>query len=101
MASWVDPRSAALFRMGIGAALTAELLGAWPDRCTMYSADGVLPLPDHELPWPVVHRGSCSVTTILFAVHLLFAALLLCGCFSRSSAAVAYALQLSLLHRNP
>ena len=96
--STVDTRTAALYRVGIAMALIAELLSAWPDACTMYGADGVAPRAFPLLP---LHWESCSLTMRAHTVHLIAAVLLLVGLFSRTSAVIAYALQLSLLYRNP
>ena len=93
----IDARTVALFRMSIALALLLELRGAWPDKCTMYSADGLLRLPSEE-----AHGGdSCDYTGRVFMVHMLAGVLLLCGACARASALVAWLLQLSLMHRNP
>lgn len=99
-----DERSVALFRVGIAFSLLLELAGSWPDRCEFYSDEGLLPWPADRSDLTailVLHRGStCAWTTALFILHGLSAAMLLLGVWPRCSAAVAYALQLSLLHRN-
>ena len=100
-AASADDRSIGLFRVVVAACLLLELAGSWPDRCEFYSEEGVLPLGDDDTTL-ILHRGhTCSVTTALFVVHGFAAAMLLMGVWSRCSAALAYALQLSLLHRNP
>ena len=98
----IDARTAALYRISIAMALIAELFSSWPDACTMYSTEGVLMPLDANLPrWLELHRASCSVTMGTFAAHLVAAVLLLCGYFSRTAAAIAFVLQLSLFHSNP
>ena len=95
-------QSLAAFRIGLSTAVLIELARSWPVRCDMYSDEGILSLAD-PLPWPlspILHRGGCKRTTVVFVVHTLVAIALLVGWHSRLSAAAAYVLHLSLLHRN-
>ena len=98
----VDDRTAAAFRITLAISMLAELGTSWPDICDMWAQEGLLPLL-HGAASSVLtlHRVDCMGSTALHLMHGLFSLALLVGTWPRAFAFSAYALQFSLLKRNP
>ncbi len=104
----LDLRSLALFRICLGALLLVDLLDRARDLTEFYSDVGVLPrflLTSqywNDVWWSLhLSSGFPVEVSLLFVVHIAFAAALVLGWQTRWSTFAAYLLTLSLHNRNP
>lgn len=104
----LDLRSVALFRIAFGCILFFDLLNRIGDAELFLSDDGVLSRADLlsvvDKPWSFsvyMMFGETSQVTLILVLHLIVAALLIFGLWTRVVTIVSWALILSLLHRNP
>ena len=95
----VDRRTANLARISVAFCCLAELVTWWPDACTMFSSNGLLPLDESVHSSLTVHRFRCAGTTRLLLVHGTASVGLLLGYYPCVCGLFTYAMQLSLLHR--
>ena len=95
----VDRRTASLARIAVAFCCLAELLTSWPDACTMFSSDGLLPLDDSVHSGLTVHRFNCAGTMGLLLAHGAASIGLMLGHCPVACGLFTYAMQLSLLHR--
>ncbi len=111
MAGWaeifgIDLRTLALFRIGLGSLLIADLCLRARDLEAHYTDFGIMPrssLPDFLHPASItLHamNGSLVGQAILFLIAGVFAALLLVGYRTRLVSVVCWVLLLSLQNRN-
>lgn len=95
----LDLRSVAVFRVGLGALVLADLAGRVGDRATLYASGG---LATRLGGWPLYGPGtSPALVTVLFAIHAAAAVALVLGFRTRLAAATTWLLLLCLHHRNP
>jgi hypothetical protein len=102
----VDLRALALFRIGLGLIVLADLAQRSLDLRAHYTGLGVLPLAAlgaHELDWIAVHKLGDGVgfQAALFGLHALCALALLVGVRTRVATLLCWLLALSLHARNP
>jgi hypothetical protein len=100
----LDLRSLALFRVGLGLLLLADLAARCPDLRAHYTDAGVLPRAALGTAGPAsVHvlHGDAWFQAALFVVAALFAAALLVGFCTRFATFVSWFLLISLHARNP
>jgi vitamin K-dependent gamma-carboxylase-like protein len=103
----LDPRSLALFRVGTGALLLADLGLRARNLRALYTDEGVLPRALLTAPaWQTIApfhlwSGSFAWQAFLFAVAAGFAVLLALGYRTRVAAAASWLLLVSLQARNP
>src|SRR5262245_7739405 len=77
----LDPRSLALFRIGLGLTLLVDLAGRWPDLVAHYTDDGVLPRSITPVYAISIHGldGSAAYEWLLFLLAAAFAVALVVG----------------------
>jgi hypothetical protein len=100
----LDPRSLALFRIGLGLTLLVDLAGRWPDLVAHYTDDGVLPRGLVFVSVPVcVHAldGSAAFEAVLFLIQAAFATAMVLGYRTQLATFLSWLLLLSLHARNP
>jgi hypothetical protein len=100
----LDPRSLALFRVGLAVLLLADLAGRWPDLEAHYSDAGVLPraITPAYVPFPIHFLGgSAAFEGVLFALAALLAVALLVGYRTTPVTFFSWLMLLSLHARNP
>lgn len=94
----LDLRSLAVFRIGLGAIVLADLAGRVGDRATLYASEGLATLGG----WPLYGAGtSPALVTALFAIHAAAAVALVLGVRTRLAAAATWLLLVCLHHRSP
>src|SRR5687768_10592076 len=104
----IDPRSLALFRIGLGALLILDLLIRLPDLAAMYTDDGMFPraLIRHHYA-SVWHwsfhflSGRWIVQAGLFFIAAMLALALLAGFKTRWAVIGSWLMLLSIHHRVP
>jgi len=100
----LDPRSLALFRIGLGLTLLVDLAGRWPDLVAHYTDAGVLPRSTVPVYVPIslhVLDGSATYERFLFLLAAACAAALLAGYRTQLATFFSWLLLLSLHARNP
>jgi hypothetical protein len=100
----LDPRSLALFRVGLAVLLLADLAGRWPDLEAHYSDQGVLPRAVTPIYVPLpVHSlgGSALFEGFVFLLAGAVAVALLVGYRTTLATLFSWLLLLSLHARNP
>ncbi|PKB83221.1 MAG: hypothetical protein BZY88_02700 [SAR202 cluster bacterium Io17-Chloro-G9] len=104
----VDLRSLALFRVGLGSLVIADLVTRAADLNAHYTDAGVLPRPALVESvgnyWNLsIHNlnGSIQVEAGIFLIHGIVAFLLLVGCRTRLATILCWFLTISLAGRNP
>ena len=104
----LDPRSLAVFRMGLGTLLLVDLAIRSTDLVAHYSDAGMAPrsvVIAHrfagQIWFPHFASGSCYYQAVLFAIAGITAICLTLGCKTRVATVVSWFLLVSLHHRNP
>ena len=103
----IDLRTLALFRIGLGTLLLADLAMRARVLTAHYTDAGILPrsaLLDTQLAGTFsLHllNGTFGLQAMLFVIAALFATMLVLGTRTRLAAIVCWVLLLSLQHRNP
>jgi hypothetical protein len=99
----LDLRSLALFRIGLGLTLLADLAGRWPDLVAHYTDAGVLPHNVTPVYTISIHGlfGSATYEGFLFLLAAACAAALVVGYRTQLATFFSWLLLLSLHARNP
>ncbi|HZP82829.1 MAG TPA: hypothetical protein VFB21_14410, partial [Chthonomonadaceae bacterium] len=104
----IDVRTLALFRIGMGLLIIADLITRGVDMQALYTEAGVMPqaalskfFSTHAIFSLHFLNGSLTAQVILFCIAGLFALALIIGYQTRWAAFVSWALMLSLQSRNP
>jgi len=104
----IDPRAMALFRMLIAVVLLVDLRLRLRDFHGMYTESGVMPVALAREYWGVQPRWSLfflntsdSWQLAIFVMAIVFALMLMAGCFTRVATFGCYVMQLSIVNRMP
>ena len=103
----IDLRTLALFRVGLGALLLADLAMRARDLTAHYTDAGILPraglLDTQAIGSFSLHllNGTFAFQATLFVIAAVFAAMLVAGSRTRLATIVSWVLLLSLQNRNP
>lgn len=104
----IDPRSMALFRIGLGALVCFDLVFRYQDLFAHYSDGGVLPRAIVMEEWTEWWRwsfhfasGNTGVLSLFFLGNLISALFLMLGFKARINSLICYVFLISIQNRNP